>query len=358
MLLTCNSKAVFGFSCNPESIDLSCNGRPQKIHFTFDDGPEPYALQYEVDKSGNPNFDKPIMTTSSKKPRIRNNTKAIADILQQNKVPATFFVMGYKFEKEGLKKTMNKPTTFHAAEAPSISDWPTDTGQTISDNYETLDYLLQKGFGVGSHTHYHINHGSVTDSERGVTNVQHVWEIEPLNQLFSQPPMVRLPYGICWNTQSSKTQCQSVMAEITGGQNPATHIGWNIDSQDWRTVSQQQDEGKIHPLLANISTGICSQNGGIVLFHEKHNATVDNLQCIIDELKKAGHIFVDINDPVFKDMTNIKNSKNAKPLLQGNIMQLTSENTRENLNQRCPKNGKTLYDQIKEITRTIQKVGE
>lgn len=260
--------AVPASPCNPKGLGLACvDSAGKKIaglkaHLTFDDGPAVAIAQ------GNG--------------KERNNTRAIMEILKERKAPATFFVMGDKIFSDNVLPG-------YGSAKPSVA----------AQNLEMLKELKQNGFRIASHTFHHIPHRDLKFSEQQIRDNLTKSLRPPLDELFDRPELVRMPYGQCWYRESGpsfKARCQRVMDQVSA--NDQIHVGWNVDSEDWKRLPQKP--GELQPMLDAVSRELCEGNGGVVLFHDIQNVTVNHLACIIDELKGAGIEFVGIEDPVIK----------------------------------------------------------
>lgn len=201
------------------------DGKTYPVHFTFDDGPHSTL------------------------------TPKVLDILKEEKVPATFFVLGERFA--GGK---SNPSTKTA--------------------YAILDRAKKEGHKIGSHTYSHINHPKF--SEKDVKENIMKPNI-PLKDYLS--PILRLPYGGgSFRSSNAEIQQKNDMVMRTVKNAGFKHIGWDIDTNDW-------DAKKRPTLLKTLLADICKKKGGVVLFHDIQKNTVDNLQSWIKAVKKEGHSF-------------------------------------------------------------------
>ncbi len=201
--------------------DFSCpGGKTYPVSLTFDDGP------------------------------AGAKTHKAMDILKNNNVLGTFFVLGENFDSEEKRRI----------------------------NYPILERMKREGHIVGSHTFNHIPHTAVS-SERAFSNIDRATEL--LKGYMS--PIVRLPYGdgsFATSKPEKKLASEKVMNHIK--EKGLTHVGWSIDTNDW-------DVKKRPFVLESMMKQICQQHGGVILFHDIHQNTIDHLDGWIHELKKAGH---------------------------------------------------------------------
>lgn len=202
------------------------DGKTYPVTFTFDDGPH---------------------TTL---------TPRVLDILKEEKVPATFFVLGEHFA--GGKSNPNNKA-----------------------KYAILDRMKKEGHTIGSHTYKHINHPQYSAAQVR----ENIMKPNPLLKDYLSP-VLRLPYGGgSFRSKNPTTQAKNDMVMNTVKKAGFKHVGWDIDTNDW-------DAKKRPTLLPTLLKDICRQKGGIVLFHDIQKHTVDHLREWIQAVKKEGHTFV------------------------------------------------------------------
>jgi peptidoglycan-N-acetylglucosamine deacetylase len=210
----------------PLSVKAVCqDGKTYPVHFTFDDGPHP-ALT----------------------PRVLN-------ILKEEKVPSTFFVLGNRF-------------------AGGKSNPETKTA------YALLDRMKREGHRIGSHTYEHLNHPQYSAAEIKEN-------IMKPNLLLKDylSPVLRLPYGGgSFRSSNPQVQAKNDLVMNTVKKAGFKHVGWHVDTNDW-------DEKRRPQLLSKMLKDICFNKGGIVLFHDIQKFTVDNLHDWIKAIKREGHTF-------------------------------------------------------------------
>jgi peptidoglycan-N-acetylglucosamine deacetylase len=201
---------------------------PYPVHLTFDDGPH--------------------LTL----------TPTVLDILKEEEVTATFFVLGEHFF--GGKLNM----------------------ETLPF-YKILDRAKKEGHTIGSHTYSHINHPDFSEAEVREN-------IMKPNSLLKEylSPVLRLPYGGgAVPSEDPLVQSKnSIVMDIikTAG---FTHVLWDIDSRDW----DKESFGNLFPILLS---NICKFKGGIILFHDAQENTVNHLREWIKGIKEQGHEFKSI----------------------------------------------------------------
>jgi peptidoglycan/xylan/chitin deacetylase (PgdA/CDA1 family) len=209
------------------SLHAACpDGKTYPVTLTFDDGPHSVL------------------------------TPKVLDVLKEEKVKATFFVLGSHF-------------------AGGRANPSTKTA------YALLDREKSEGHYIGSHTYDHLNHPTLT-AEKMRSNIM---KSNPLIKDYLSP-ILRLPYGGgSFRSSNPVTQKKNDMVMATVKQAGFKHVGWDIDTNDW-------DAKKRPTLLRDTLKQICSEKGGIILFHDIQKNTVANLQDWIKAIKAEGHTFV------------------------------------------------------------------
>lgn len=164
-------------------------------------------------------------------------TPQVLDILYEQQVPATFFLIGEKF-----------------------------TGNKL-----LIREMAASGHEIGNHT---FSHPDLTKLDSRTIQ----WEIqrteEKLKEILPGDPMkyVRPPYGRYTEDVQKAIGLPLVL--------------WTIDSGDWEA-----------PNAENIYTALISkiQNGDIIVFHDDNAQTVKALERIILELKKRDFQFATVS---------------------------------------------------------------
>lgn len=201
------------------------DGKTYPVHFTFDDGPD-LAL-----------------------------TPKVLDILKEEKVPATFFVLGKHFAG-GKSNPATKPY------------------------YDLLDRQKREGHRIGSHTYIHHNHPTLPPDKMR----DNIMKSNPLLKDYLSP-VLRLPYGGgSFRSSNPEIQRKNDLVMKTVKDSGMKHVGWDIDTNDW-------DAKKRPTILPTMLRDICREKGGIVLFHDIQSYTVAHLREWIRAVKAAGHTF-------------------------------------------------------------------
>jgi peptidoglycan/xylan/chitin deacetylase (PgdA/CDA1 family) len=168
---------------------------------------------------------------------------AVLDVLDQARVPATFFLQGRWVESE-----------------PVLARRVRDTGHLI-----------------GSHSHYHARMGLFspagfrTDVAAAEGVIRRVVQVNPR-------PWFRLPFG------SSATDARRVALLIELGYR---HVGWHVEPKEWQT------RATVAGVASAIVDGATAHgDGAIVLLHTWPRPMPDALSIAIPALMSAGARFV------------------------------------------------------------------
>lgn len=165
-------------------------------------------------------------------------TPKILSILQQEKILATFFVLG-----EHVKAYPHLVTT-----------------------------IKEMGHEIGNHSY---SHPVLTKK----TNQQVIYELDKtchvLNNLGIHPTWFRPPYG----------------SENASVRKISSHMGmrmmlWNVDTQDWHTH-------KTEVIMANMKRDL--KPGSVILMHDTKESTVTAIKDVITYLKDQGYIFMTLS---------------------------------------------------------------
>jgi peptidoglycan/xylan/chitin deacetylase (PgdA/CDA1 family) len=193
---------------------------------------DPASLTPSATQSGN---GKTIALTFDDGPND-STTPQILDILAQNQVKGTFFMLGEMVDKH-----------------PEIAKRVVDAGNQ-----------------VGSHTYNHKYLGNLSDSDlKTEVNLADAAIYKATGVL---PKVIRPPYGAI--TEKG--------ARVAG----KAVIQWDIDSLDWKSNNAKA-------VLETVGKEL--QDGGIILMHDIHKDTVQALPTLIPSLKAQGYQFVTID---------------------------------------------------------------
>ncbi len=186
--------------------------KPKQIALTFDDGPHPVY------------------------------TQQILDILDKEKVKATFFVVGEMSEK-----------------------YP-----------DLVNAEIKAGHNVGNHTYHHVNLTKILEPDVA-TEIKACGET--LQRITGKMPHLFRPPGGDYDAGIAAT------SELLG----YTIVLWTDDPGDYASPGEK---------LVLQRTLKQANNGGIILIHDGIQQTINILPQLIETLKKQGYQFVTIDDMI------------------------------------------------------------
>jgi len=207
-------------------------------------------------------FDKRIALTFDDGPHLAN-TPQVLEVLAAHDAIGTFFVNGKSVRTQ-----------------------------------EHQDLLLQMhaaGHIIGNHSQNHKNLKTVSHSTL-------VYEIEQTHDILVQldldPAFFRFPYGA--STCTTADTVRSYGYAVTG---------WHIDSADWCYGASRGGVGYCSPstfrhvpdsyrgdMAGYVLSQARSKGGGVLLFHDVHAYTVNNLDHVLTTLENDGFTFVALDD--------------------------------------------------------------
>ncbi len=164
-------------------------------------------------------------------------TPALLEILRDNGVKATFFVLGLR----------------------------------IKANSNVIKQMHVEGHEIGIHGYSHTSFFdlSITQLKNEIqTTSDYIYGITDL-----RPTLVRPPYG-----HISINIAHNIDKPI---------INWSIDSNDWRRIS---NEKVINDVLTNLS------DGRIILFHDVYQRTIEVNKILIPKIKELGYDIVTVSE--------------------------------------------------------------
>lgn len=199
----------------PETIVLRGSTTDNRVALTFDDGPDPRF------------------------------TPQILDILKENNIKATFFLMG--------------------ARAKAYPD--------------LVRRMVDEGHIIGNHTYWHPNlveKADINALEREVNQTE-----DALEELIGyRTKLFRAPYGFLYNELVEKLRDMNY-----------TVVGWSVDSLDWRELGGEET-------AYNITSNL--EPGAIILLHDggdwtsDRTSTIEALKRIIPQIREQGLEFATV----------------------------------------------------------------
>ena len=184
----------------------------------------------------------------------------ILDLLDENNIKATFFIMGkWVIYPEG--------------------------------NREKLVEIHKRGHEIGNHSYVHPDFKNI-GKERIIEEVKKTEEIIE-KEVGVKTNLFRFPSG---------SYSKESLSAIEGLEYKS--IQWDVDSVDWKGESKEREYKKV---VNNV------KGGSILLYHNNGKYTVENLKEIIPKLKSEGYEFVKISDIIYENSYEIDD--NGKQLL-------------------------------------------
>ena len=165
------------------------------------------------------------------------NTNKVLDILEENNVPATFFVLGNR----------------------------------IKGNENILKRMVSSKMEIGNHTFNHLlltkyKEDKVKSEINNTSNF--IFEVTG-----KYPTLFRPSYGSC--------------NKMIRGVVDTPIIIWDIDTLDWKYHNSRRISSRVINKV---------KDGDIVLMHDIYSATANALEIIIPSLKSKGYTFVTVSD--------------------------------------------------------------
>jgi len=175
----------------------------------------------------------------------------IIETLEKNNVKATFFLVGSWIDK-----------------------YP-----------DTVKMLAEKGHDIANHSDTHAHVANIGYEENIKEIIDCANKIENLTGIRST--LYRGPYG----------EYNDTVLKAAHSQKHAT-IQWNIDSLDWKSLTEKE-------MIERISKKL--ENGSIILLHNGTEHTASSLQGIIDYIKSQGYEMVKVSELIYSDNYYINN---------------------------------------------------
>lgn len=251
-----DGEAGVGDDEHAEDSDLYSQAYEESLEEPKADAPDCSGVRVP-DRSG---FNKRIALTFDDGPNPATTPKVI-EVLKRHNAPATFFTNGSRYASAAAKNLARQvaadPLFILANHSQSHKDLSQQSAATVASEFSRTDTLIR---------------------EAGET-----------------PKYFRFPFGA--STCASKTYIQGQRQIV---------VGWHIDSADWcyaagsgyckkSTFKYVPDELR-GDMAAYVMSQVRSYNGGIILFHDVHQSTADNLDGILTTLENAGYTFTRLDD--------------------------------------------------------------
>ena len=181
-----------------------------------------------------------------------DKTSKIIEILKENGLEATFFLVGF---------------------------W-------VEANADKVKEIDSAGFDIGTHSNTHPKMSTLSTNQivqELTTSCNLITNITGKNVRF-----FRAPFGDYNNT---------VLNTATGL--GLQTIQWDVDSLDWKGLSANE-------ILARVKQSV--QNGSIILFHNNSDHIIEALPLVIEYLKQQEYGMVKLSDLVYQTDYSINNN--------------------------------------------------
>ncbi|MDP4134223.1 MAG: polysaccharide deacetylase family protein [Bacillota bacterium] len=139
--------------------------------------------------------------------------------------------------------------------------------------------LFKKGHEVAGHSYNHAHYNSL--SAEALTADMQKCDAVIKDITGSNTKIFRAPYGE-YNENVVRTATSS----------GRTLIQWDLDSLDWKDLTESEMEARILPNV---------KNGSIILFHNGTKNTASALPAILKALKDKGYSFKTVSDLMYHD---------------------------------------------------------
>lgn len=168
--------------------------------------------------------------------------------------------------------------------------------------WQILRRAIGEGHLVGNHTQDHVNSPTVRPAFKFAKQIDEtdavIAEAHAAAAVPWQAKFFRFPYGA--------SNCETHDAVTTRGY---AVVGWHVDTADWCFNSPTGGYGYCSPATFqhvpdayrdNFTGYTLSQaqrkQGGVLLLHDVHRFTVENLRALITALRDSGYSFVGLDD--------------------------------------------------------------
>ena len=184
----------------------------------------------------------------------KDNLSVILNILEKYNIKGTFFIMGgwVNYSEENVNK---------------------------------LKAIKEGGHEIGNHSYKHPSFTKIGEEKMKE-------EIEKTNDIIEKytgekPKLFRFPSGDYNKNAFLNVRKLGYVA-----------IQWDVDSVDWREISQETEYNRV---MKNVKPG------SIILFHNA-KYTPDNLDRIIKELKDKGYEFKSVGEMIYSEGYSVDNN--------------------------------------------------
>lgn len=143
-------------------------------------------------------------------------------------------------------------------------------GQQVSANPSLVHRILEEGHEIGLHSHSHPDMSKLTVLAQELETTR-AWNALLTAAPDYAPVFWRAPYG-------SLSGVDMAFPKSLG----MTHMGWSVDSFDWKNPSSELFLDNVLPRV---------RDGSVILMHDHTQSTRQNLAVLIDHLTEMGASF-------------------------------------------------------------------
>lgn len=138
---------------------------------------------------------------------------------------------------------------------------------------ELVLQMSEEGHLIATHSYEHVNLCNLTEEAA-------IEQVDKTNAIIEEitgkrPQFIRPPFG-CWK---NNLDYQTMMIEVL----------WDVDPKDWCT-------GNTDVVVKRVVKAV--EEGDIILLHDASQSSIDAALLIVDELQKAGYVFVTVEELV------------------------------------------------------------
>lgn len=173
-----------------------------------------------------------------------DKTESILNILKQNDITATFFLVGMWVDK----------------------------------NEELVKKIDEQGIEIGTHSN---THPDLTKLDRTQIELELSVSVKKIENITNKKVNIfRAPYGAYNNTLLEMTESMDIKT-----------IQWDVDTLDWKGISASQINSNVFKRV---------KSGSIILCHNNSEHIVDALPSLILGLKSRGYSFVNVSSLIYQ----------------------------------------------------------
>ena len=181
-----------------------------------------------------------------------DKTSKIVEILKENNIQGTFFLVGFWSEKYNDK----------------------------------IKEINEAGFDIGTHSNTHPKMSTLSASkiqEELTISSKLISDVTGKPVRFFRPPFG--DYNDLLLDEAEKLGLQTIQ--------------WDVDSLDWKGLTANQ-------ILSRVKDGV--KNGSIILFHNNSDNIIETLPLVINYLKQEGYKMVKLSDLVYENNYIVDNN--------------------------------------------------